>query len=86
MGRMLNIGVQGGFVLEFHDAAERVSLAAGRDVCTSVGLQESGDHALKGKDVFLPSLFLSVGRSRLPLKGEYVEDSGGVGLCTGFFR
>jgi len=80
VGRMLNVCAQRGFVFELHDAAEGVALSSRRDVWADVGLEESGNYALEGEDVFSGSFDLSVGCAGLPLKGEDVEDGGGMGL------
>lgn len=74
MCRMLNIRIEGCFVLELHDAAEGIAFASRRDIWAHMGLKKSGDYALESGNLFRGSVFLSLGCAWLPLKREHMKD------------
>lgn len=83
MGWMLKICVQGGLVLEQHDASEGVALSSRRDIRSDMSLKEPGDYALEGADIFPGPILLSFRGLGLPLKREHVKDARGLALCSG---
>src|SRR5579864_7709892 len=52
MCRVLNVGVEGCFVLELHDAAKRIAFSARRNIGSHVGLKESRDYPLVSGNFF----------------------------------
>src|SRR5579872_2610949 len=83
MGWMLKVRVQGGVVLEQHDASEGVALSSRRDIRSHMGLKQSGNYALEGADVFSGPVLLGFRGRRLPLKREHVKDFSGLALSSG---
>ena len=74
MNGMVVVGVEGGSVGELHDAAEFVSLRAGRDVDADGGFEQAGDLALKRAYLLKDALLLLFRHGGLPAKGEGMDD------------
>ena len=57
---MLNVGVKGRLILEFHDAAECISFSTRRYVRPNVGLKKSWDYSLEGSNFSPRAILLSL--------------------------
>src|SRR5580698_961110 len=75
MRRMLNIRVEGFFVLELHDAAKTVGFSSRRNIWAHMGLKRSGDQPWESGNLFCGPVLLSFRCSLLPLKCEYMKDA-----------
>jgi hypothetical protein len=86
MCRVLNVGVEGSFVLELHDSAECISFSSRRNIWSYMGLKESRDYPLEGGNLFCGSVLLRLRCSRLPLKYEYVKNARRFAFRSRHFR
>src|SRR5579883_2183746 len=73
-----SIGFEGGAAFEFHDAAEGVSLGAGREILADPDFEKAGDLSLKLADADDDFLFLLRGDAGFPTEGKGVDDHGDI--------
>lgn len=74
MDGVRTVSFEGAAALEFHYAAEFVSLRAWGDVFADPGFEQAGDAALKVADFRSGALLLFRRDAGFPAEGEHVED------------